>query len=410
MEPGRWTEEFLDCMRQVGDPVADEVIDRLFADREINEVSSILMTLVQNDQIVPEAMPEVAREFFQATGDLPDMDRDRLQSAMDLFESLGPEIMMVFACASLPFCYVDRLGVPVLAQSGRLTDDVGRRIAETAQMFMDVLTGKGLFPDGRGIRTTQKVRLMHALIRHLIFRKYGERWPAERGVPINQEDLAYTLMTFTWVVVDGLRKFGADLSSQQGEDLLYAWCCIGRILGIREDLLPANLAEAQVLFEALLRRLHGRTPEGVQMTAALLGLIREVVPFRILNGLGATMMHEISGAWICDLLSVPPANFTRVVYRLLQGLAWISNGLGMGWDPAAGVLRRFNCDLIEGLIRKRMGGKPFEFTPSEELRGIGQARAQEAKDLSERLARWRQGPPRRHGVRVFPQPVAAPSA
>ena len=68
---------------------------------------------------------------------------------------------------------------------------------------------------GYGIRTVQKVRLMHAAVRHGLHHVENLKWDELFfGVPINQEDLAGTLLTFSFLSIDGLRKLGANISSE----------------------------------------------------------------------------------------------------------------------------------------------------------------------------------------------------
>lgn len=82
----------------------------------------------------------------------------------------------------------------VLTFSQRLGHDPYRRLGETGQFVLSVTTRGALGPRGQGIRKVQKVRLLHAAIRHLIRRSPG--WPEEElGPPICQEDLAGTLGT-----------------------------------------------------------------------------------------------------------------------------------------------------------------------------------------------------------------------
>ena len=74
----------------------------------------------------------------------------------------------LLACASLPQCYVMKYGTEVLAYTKFLQVDPQRRIRETAQMVMDVMCPRGLEPGDRGVRATMKVRVMHAIVRHMI--------------------------------------------------------------------------------------------------------------------------------------------------------------------------------------------------------------------------------------------------
>ena len=98
-----------------------------------------------------------------------------------------------------------RQGVQVLALTARLHTDPVRRIGETAQMTLHAMSAGGLAPGGAGIRDAQKVRLMHAAVRHLALA--SDDW-VPVGTPVNQEDLAFTLLTFSIVALDSIRKLG----------------------------------------------------------------------------------------------------------------------------------------------------------------------------------------------------------
>ena len=112
-------------------------------------------------------------------------------------------------------------------------------------MIFDAMSVGGLEPGGRGIRSVQKVRLMHAAVRCLIQR--SGQWNAEWGAPINQEDLAGTLMTFSWTVVDAIEKLSVVVTPEEAEAYLHAWKVAGAVLGIRAELLPRDMSDAELL-------------------------------------------------------------------------------------------------------------------------------------------------------------------
>jgi hypothetical protein len=159
--------------------------------------------------------------------------------------------------------------------------------------LVDVMTPSAFKPDGRGIRTIQKVRLMHAAIRFLIeaqvpaadasrARDFAQvlqeaHWPTlERGRPICQEDLAYTLQTFAWVSMDGFDKLGVeDHRSGERDGFFHLWNVVGFLLGIDERLLPDNESEAKALFEKIQRRQRTSTEDGEKLTSAVIEFMRE---------------------------------------------------------------------------------------------------------------------------------------
>ena len=65
--------------------------------------------------------------------------------------------------------------------------------------------------------------------------KWQARWDDEWGTPINQEDLAGTLMTFSIQILDGFKKFKIPISEKDQEAYLHVWKVIGHVMGVRED-------------------------------------------------------------------------------------------------------------------------------------------------------------------------------
>src|ERR1039458_9425806 len=210
-----WTAEILQPLRTQGDPLADAVIADLFADGGIAAMNSLMQSFVANEHPVPAGLPvPVQRYLEQATVLPPWADSARIAAGEDLFWRFGPRVVLTLICYSLPFCYLGRNGVPVLALTNRLSSNPTRRIVETAQMVVDVMQKGGLTADGgRGRLTIQKVRLMHATIRRLA--PTAPTWKNDFGLPVNQEDLVGTMLAFSWIAVDerpgagGLGRSGA---------------------------------------------------------------------------------------------------------------------------------------------------------------------------------------------------------
>lgn len=193
----RWTDELLDKMRQQTDPVAEAVVAEIFNQGYAQNVNALMLQLIENDQLPPDGLPSAVKDYLNNQFDLPKWaDQDKLQIAEELFADQGMLICLSLICASLPECYANANGVHALRMTARLKDDTRRRVAETAQMVLDVNAVGGFGPNGKGIRTIQKVRLMHATIRHFLLA--STEWKPEWGQPINQEDMAMTLMTFSF--------------------------------------------------------------------------------------------------------------------------------------------------------------------------------------------------------------------
>src|SRR5262245_34180104 len=270
--PIQWTDEFLDTMRQTTDPIADDAVNDLFKTGEVGVVDALMNHLIRDDQLVPEQLPEIIQSYLNATASLPDWaDSTKIAIGERLFARCGPSICASLMCASLPSAYAAAKGVQVLQMTARLKTDPTRRIGETAQMIIDVLAPGGLSEGGKGIRAVQKVRLMHAAVRNLISR--SGRWNADWGQPINQEDLAGTLMTFGQIVLNSLDKLKVRVEPDEAEAYLHAWNVVGHLMGIRDELLPENLAQAGELTVVIARRQQQASEAGQEMTRALVNML-----------------------------------------------------------------------------------------------------------------------------------------
>jgi hypothetical protein len=91
-----------------------------------------------------------------------------MERGNDLFGRYAGHMLTILHCYSLPACFAAAKGVEVLYRTKRLQHQVSRRILETGQFLIDVLDEGGLGPHGRGRRSAQKVRLLHATIRHFL--------------------------------------------------------------------------------------------------------------------------------------------------------------------------------------------------------------------------------------------------
>jgi hypothetical protein len=367
---------FLDRMRQTIDPPADAVAKSL-VERGSHRLVGDLMRNRQMwdaDGEPSRLLPEDVRAYMTAASTLPPWrDPAKVKEAENFFLLYGLASATLLACASLPQCYVMKYGTEVLAYTKFLQVNPTRRIRETAQMVMDVMCPGGLEPGGRGVRATMKVRVMHAIVRHMIANDpraaANPADPAQRarfGSPINQEDMIYTLLTFSYVVIEGFSRMGYRMTGAQRDAYIHCWNVVGSLMGIREELLPAAYDDARELFDAIQKRQHGRSEAGQKLTAALLKALQDAIPGEHHDPLPAALTRRLIGHDIADALGVARATgLTRVRLELLLA----------GWALGARVLTRFYKDRpfrfasekLHKAILVRMGGMdgvPFD-VPSE---------------------------------------------
>jgi hypothetical protein len=344
-----WSDSFLDEMRQVGDPLADDVVALLFKSSGVYAVQKLMKTLVTNDQPTPDQLPPELKTYLETTSQIAQTDSSVAAAGERLFETFGPEMLVTLLCYSLPACYADRKGVQVLYRTGYLDQRVNSRVFQTAQMVIDVMSPGGLAPDGNGVRSAQKVRLMHAAVRWLILNNPETPWDPALGVPINQEDLGFTLMTFAYVMLDGLNKLGIDALPEEQQSFLETWKAIGRIMGVREDLMPDDITAAQTLFETVGKRQNDPSPEGKAMTQALLDMLGKYeIP-------GAALMRHFLSPELADGFGIKKHSFQEwLIERVASHLTLVDR-------MVAWPIRELALRLVKGFVTAELGGKRTPF-------------------------------------------------
>jgi hypothetical protein len=380
-----------DRWRHLGDDIADPVVASLFEGGDVAAASGLLHHLLGLSS--PDALqdiPEHVSGYLLATANLPAWaDADRLRRGQELFVRYGGVSFVSLICASLPTCYLDWRAALVLGETKRLEYRPLRRVLETAQFVIAVMTPgemHGGQPPGLGVESIQRVRLMHASIRYLILHERHDHlvgavpgnhdffmdvhWETDKlGVPLNQMDLVYTLYTFSVVTVHSWRAMGLAVSQQQCDDYLHAWCVIGSMLGIHEALLPRDFADAERLFRELRTALEGRSDHGELLTEASSESMTRLMSHRmgLVRGLAesmtAVLMRQLIDARGIDILGVRELTWRerwllRPLMRLIQLSMSLAYNLTRGIGPFDRLKFRFGRWIMN--LAARVGARVKE--------------------------------------------------
>ena len=363
--PAPWND--LDAKRAVCDAPADAVIEPIFLAGQIEAVNRLFDEMVTNAEPVPPGLPDYVCRFLEQTRALPAWaDQTKIIAGQRLFDRHGPVILMLLFCQCLPLAYAAGNGVQVIHRTARMRTDLYRRAVETARLLVDVLSKGGLGPDGRGIRSAQKVRLMHAAIRRMIHA--DSTWDPNYGEPLNQEDLAGLLMSFSVATIEGLERVGVDLTDEEAEAYLHVWLVVGHILGIERDLLPASVADGLELAREIQKRQFRDTPEGRELTKALAELARRLVPGRLLDGIPETMTRYLIGAETADLIGVGPSDWSIHFIRLYRKLNKVMDDWGDESEAHRRVSEYLGAAIVRGMQRMEEGDDRVRFHIPEQLR------------------------------------------
>lgn len=351
--PPRWDDTFLDAMRQIGDAAGDLLVRDVLAAEGL-PAHELLRVLVGSDAPIPEGLPAGIHEFL-AQEALPDFaDHEQLALAQELFARAGWSVATGLLCSSLPQTYAAARGAKVLVHRGRLEVDARRRILETAQFVFDVTDRGGLVDGGRGVRSAQKVRLIHATIRTLV--AGHPSWSRVDGLPINQEDLAGTLMAFSSVILSALDRLGVAATAREREAWIHLWKVVGALIGVDPALLPEGEDDATALIDLVRRRQWASSPQGTRLAESLVRSMQEYMPGPAFQQLPIALVRHLAGDACADLLGLPRSDWTNLFLETcvdLQGaLSRRERHSHLGR-----VFERFQGALMKGMIGVQRLGK-----------------------------------------------------
>ena len=325
--------------------------------------------------IAPDALSSALQGYLAAGRALPAWaDVAKVNRAEAIFMEQGPLSCLLLFCASLPECYVLPDLSAVLHIAGQLEQHTEYRIRSTAAMIFPVMMKGGMTtPDGAGVSQTLKVRLIHATIRNLILRRspeaavaaleaelgvsdaaqdsdqlgivaplaalggadnlhqalFAHGWKlGQDGLPCNQEELAYTLLTFSYVFLRGMRTLGLPLKPADEDAYLHAWNVMAHVLGVRHELMPQSYAQAEAMFKDIQAR--GRAdssmPGGVDarpsLGRALMKSMEDVIPWRILKPFPTLLTRRLCGSTVAAEIGIDGrvSLLSRALFFVLMGL------------------------------------------------------------------------------------------
>jgi hypothetical protein len=330
----RWSDDvFLDALRRAGDPAADDAVARLAADGALAAVGGAFKLLHANDTPLPPDAPAPLKDFMAASAGLPPhLEVSRLPRGGQAFLRNALPSVVVLLASSLPRGYAAPCLGEILSISRDLERHPFNRLMGVVQLLINISDADAFQPNGRAVITAQKLRLLHAGVRAIAARQrpdYQERF----GVPVNHEDMLATIMGFSYLLIDGVRRLGLALSPEEADDLYYLWRVFALLMGIHppgrphdDSLIPPTIADAAVFYGAYVRRNDTsaeRNPYGVLLTQDNLSMMTRMIPRPLrLIGLGWAPLIAM-----CELMT--PEELARVGVNRLPGHALVKACLGL---------------------------------------------------------------------------------
>jgi hypothetical protein len=172
-----------------------------------------------------------------------------------------------------------------------------------------------------------------------------EPYPVETlGEPVNQEDLAYTLLTFGYAIPHGLSTWGCRLSARDNEAFLHAWRVVAHLMGVSDELVPTSWSDARELFGIIQGRQKATSIMGQKLTGALTGFLGDYLPARLRPTLPAMLIRSQLGKADAQLIlpsglpapGLPLRAIFAISLQLMKAYFAISHRL-IQWLPALGT-------------------------------------------------------------------------
>ena len=163
-------------------------------------------------------------------------------------------------------------------------------------------------------------------------------WHPDWGTPINQEGLAGTRMSFSYV-------FSGD------------------------ELLVHDIADATALVDTIRRRQFEASPEGQELTRALLDLMDELTPVHRLDRTISPLIRHLIGAETAELLLIPKSDLADHLGPLARIANWFFvHVLGQierdlpRYQLAPRMAAPFGRDLLDTVLKLERAGDraPFD--------------------------------------------------
>lgn len=304
--------------RNTGDLPADDFVNFYFTDplRKI-ELDQALRQLKSNkDWVYFLTQIPSALWFDQEIEKVNPIPPSIPLQAIRFFKKREQYILQLLGLLSLPYCYAAADGAKVLFQTERMYKDVAKRLEETALFVADMMKLNAFEPEGAAKVQLFKVRVMHAAARFYL--KKGN-WDVNFGQPVNQEDMAGTNLSFSLMVIRGLRTMGFKITYDEQMSYIQYWSWIGAILGVNPELLPKNGKQAHDLEHSISQRQFKSSEEGRQLTRSLLQCFYQLNDGKeIKNEEISGFMRFLLGNKVADILDLPPANFPLTKQILLK--------------------------------------------------------------------------------------------
>jgi hypothetical protein len=310
--PPERVDPFLDAARLERDPLGDAAVSELLRSGAMRGGGAGGLVAALEKSNGP-----AARALLDFSFSVPSwVDFSRMKAGTQLGLRTPVQSALALILGSLIESYGAARGAKVLVRSGALTRQVIQRLHDTTTFVLEIAASRGPQPGSYAHRHILRTRLIHCFVRHGMDRR-GDWNRAAWGEPVNQEDLAWTLMVFCHVYLRSMGRLGFALSAEQEDSIHHIYRWVGHLMGIHSELLTTTRADETALYAHVRRRqLHPDDDSRLLARSLVQGLAMRR-PFFLPAGAIATLARHVVGPELADGLhlkaSMPWGTVTTAV-------------------------------------------------------------------------------------------------
>lgn len=226
------------------DDLGDAAVKETYLKLKYTEASALMKKYSEEKVSENDDSPESVKQLFIQMQEIPEwLDENLANVGARFCMRTGANGLIILRDFTLmggyDFAYLNK----PLIFTGALKKGAVKRLKDTLEFWVHVTREDALKPNSEAYQLIVRTRLMHSYARLKIKEKTDwnfEIW----GEPINSWDMIATYTGFSLVFMQGLKKLGIKISSEEEQGVFHLWKYIGYLLGIPAQFLPENRQEA----------------------------------------------------------------------------------------------------------------------------------------------------------------------
>ncbi|MGW5735998.1 MULTISPECIES: oxygenase MpaB family protein [Streptomyces] len=317
----------------VWDDEVDQLVASLFAKDQIPAVNTAMASWVNNNDPLPGGLPPELTAYLRKVNKLPSWaDPAKLARAADFNRRKDTYLFVLYGLGSgIMSTVIPREAKSVYWSAGGA--DMKDRAAKTFTFGYDLAQLKGFEPTGQMVVTSNKTRLVHAAVRHLL--PQSPHWTAvsDQKIPISNADILVTFHSLGTYVRRKLLDWKVPFPAADQEAFLHSWQVALHLLGVRDEYIPKTWADAEAQSGQVLTPILSPTTEGIELAEDLLGLTAEIdlgVTRGFLNEFVRYVLSNEIGDWLGLKRDYASATLIRTVWPAFilfrEGLSPVAPG------------------------------------------------------------------------------------